>query len=156
MLRLCVGEVEDPLRPERIGVCRLTSQCRCGPGNVQPRPLGDIEADAVRGGPEIGGAPELREGLMQALRAPVGLEGRVLEILQHDAVTAALPIPALRVVRRPADVVPHGLRRCGAALLRHRVVHDDIAVLVPEPQVLGRQHWLARLDRIERMLRLGR
>jgi len=81
---------------------------------------------------------------MDAGRATVRAEGRVLEVLHHDAVVA-LAVPRLGLVRPRAHVVPYRLRGGREAVGRHRIVHDDVAVLVPEREIVRRQHGRARV-----------
>lgn len=114
-----------------------------------------IEADTVGGRPQIGGAPHLRESLVDAWRAANGRKGRVLEILHHDAVVVAA-IPALRIVRTGADVLPQRLRRRLAHSGRNGVVQHDVAMLVPEREIGSGQHGVARLDGRERAAALWR
>ncbi|HEY5217800.1 MAG TPA: hypothetical protein VIJ17_13010 [Pseudolabrys sp.] len=79
----------------------------------------------------------------------------MLEILHHDAVVAA-PVPAFRIVGARIEMIPERLRRRHAAGVRHGVVQHDVAVLIPEREIVGGQHRLARRHVSEPAFDLGR
>ena len=105
-----IGEVEDALHAERNRRLQADVPMRVRSREAPALALGHVEAGPVGGDPEVGGPPELREGLVDADRAAVRFERRVLEILHHDAVVAA-SVPRLRIVRLRAEMIPQRLRR---------------------------------------------
>ena len=85
---------------------------------------------------------------MDARRTAHRREGRVLEILHHDAVIVR-GIPRLRVVRVGIKMPPQR-QRCGLAYRGgYGVVEHHIAVLLPRGEIGKVQHRRARLDRGE-------
>jgi len=127
-----------------IGLVEAHIPVQVGTGKAPAGTLRRIESDAIGRHPQIRHAPQLCEGLVDAWRSAVRVEGGMLEILDHDAVLAS--VPRLRIVQTHAEMIEDGRRRGLARRRRHRLAQHHVAVLVPEREIVRREHRLARLD----------
>jgi len=132
-----VGEIQDAPETERDrrGDAPVPMQVR--PGKLPARPLRDVEAHPIGAHPHVS-VPELGKGLVNPPRVSDGSECRMLEILHHDAVGAP-PVPRFRIVGRRAEMRENGRHGRLAGIRRHGIGDDDVAVFIPEGEILCRQ-----------------
>ena len=144
LVRRGVGEVENSLEPKRNRLRKADVPVKVRAWEFPPGNSGGIHARLVHVHPDVLAIPELGEAAVNTGGSPVGIQRRVVEQWNPDAVTLDSTVPRVRTVEVGLHKVTDRSYRRAALIGRDGVANHDVAVFVPEGEIVGAKNGFGR------------